>query len=109
MIKTNLGALNVVEAGNLQGEPLVLWPSIFTDHHIYDGLVKQLGASYRFLLINGPGHGGSEGPKTEFTMADCADAMASILDAYGLDSALIGGTSWGAWSGQNWRCVSQSV
>lgn len=55
-IKTDLGRLHVVKAGS-GPETIVLWPSIFTDHRIYDDIVARLGMSYRFLLIDGPAHG----------------------------------------------------
>lgn len=93
-VKTNLGQLNVVEAGTA-GETIVLWPSIFTDHRIYDGIVSALGSSYRFLLIDGPAHGKSEGGEEEFTMDACAEAMAQVMDHFGLERAIVGGTSWG--------------
>jgi pimeloyl-ACP methyl ester carboxylesterase len=93
-VKTPLGNLWVVEAG--QGsETIVLWPAIMTDHHIYDGIVSRLEQRFRFLLIDGTGHGKSDGPTTEFSMADCANALSSILDTYNLDRAIVGGTSWG--------------
>lgn len=93
-IKTGLGRLHVVEAGT-GTETIVLWPSIFTDHRIYDGIVARLGATFCFLLIDGPGHGMSEGVAREFTMEDCGEAMAQVLDHFGLMRAIVGGTSWG--------------
>lgn len=93
-VSTDLGWLHVVDAGT-GPETIVLWPSIFTDVRIYDGIVARLGASYRFVLIDGPAHGQSEGGETEFTMEACADAMGQVMDHFGLDSAVIGGTSWG--------------
>lgn len=93
-VPTSLGRLHVVESG--QGpETLVLWPSIFTDHHIYDDLVATMGTSYRFLLIDGPAHGLSEGASDEFTMEDCAKAMRAVMDHFDLETAIVGGTSWG--------------
>lgn len=93
-VATDLGHLHVVETG--QGpETIVLWPSIFTDHHIYDELVALLGTSYRFLLVDGPGHGQSDGRTHEFTMEDCANAMRAVMDHFDLDAAIVGGTSWG--------------
>lgn len=94
IVATDLGRLHVVETGT-GPETIVLWPSIFTDHRIYDGIVARLGASYRFLLIDGPAHGQSESGETEFTMEACADAMAQVMDHFDVKSAIIGGTSWG--------------
>lgn len=93
-VKTGLGRLNVLEVG-MGTEAIVLWPSIFTDHRIFNDLVARMGTSYRFLLIDGPGHGKSEGGETEFTMEACAEAMAQVMDHFGLRRAIIGGTSWG--------------
>ncbi|MEM9205484.1 MAG: alpha/beta fold hydrolase [Pseudomonadota bacterium] len=93
-VSTSLGSLHVSEIGE-GPETIVLWPSIFTDSHIYDAVVSELGERFRFLLIDGPAHGLSEGPSAEFTMEACADAMASVLDQFGLGSAVVGGTSWG--------------
>ncbi|MEM1399436.1 MAG: alpha/beta hydrolase, partial [Pseudomonadota bacterium] len=93
-VQTQLGDLFVKQAGS-GDTTLVLWPSIFTDHRIYQGLTEALSGKYRLLLIDGPGHGRSQGPDTEFTMAQSAGALASILDHYALEKAVIGGTSWG--------------
>lgn len=94
MIVTGLGRLHAVERGS-GAETIVLWPSIFTDHRIYDTLVRKLGSRFRFVLIDGPAHGQSEGPREQFTMDACADAMARVMDHLGLHRAVVGGTSWG--------------
>ena len=56
MVTTPLGDLAVRVAG-FGPAKVVLWPSIFTDGHIYDGLVSRLAAEATFFLIDGPGHG----------------------------------------------------
>ncbi|MEX3013948.1 alpha/beta fold hydrolase [Gymnodinialimonas hymeniacidonis] len=94
MVETELGRLHVLETGT--GDRMILlWPSIFTDHRIYDGIVDRLATSYRFLLIDGPAHGRSEGGETEFSMEACANALGQVMDHFSLQSAIIGGTSWG--------------
>lgn len=106
-IATVLGRLHVVETG--QGpETIVLWPSIFTDHHIYDQLVEVLGTSCRFLLVNGPAHGRSDGGPDEFTMEDCAKAMGAVMDHFDLDTAIVGGTSWGGITAAHLALLSPS-
>ena len=93
-VETRLGRLAVHARGS--GErTIILWPSIFTDHRIFERLARTLSDRFRFLLIDGPGHGGSDGVKTEFTMEDCAVALRDIMDHNGLNSAVVGGTSWG--------------
>lgn len=94
VVTTDLGRLIVVEAGS-GPETIMLWPSIFTDHRIYDEIVARLGVSYRVFLIDGPAHGQSEGGENEFTMETCGAAMAQVMDHFGFEKAIIGGTSWG--------------
>ena len=93
-VSTDLAPLHVVSTGT-GSEPIVLWPSIFTDHRIYDGLVPQLAARFRLHLIDGPGHGGSGGMAREVTMAGYARALGQVMDALDLQRATVGGTSWG--------------
>jgi pimeloyl-ACP methyl ester carboxylesterase len=93
-IDTDMGQLHVVERG-IGTETIVLWPSIFTDHRIYDGLVGLMENQYRFLLIDGPGHGQSEGPVETFNMETCARAMIAVFDHFALERSIVGGTSWG--------------
>jgi 3-oxoadipate enol-lactonase len=97
MMQTSLGRLAVWDVGSdIAGPPLVLWPSIFSDHVIYTSLVERWRGKRRLVLIDGPGHGSSEGPKEKtFTMQDCAVAMKEILDSKAIQSVVIGGTSWG--------------
>lgn len=80
-------------------ETIVLWPSIFTDHHIYDGLVEVLAARYRFVLIDGPGHGASSGTGSPYKTEDFGSAMLQVMDIAGVERAIVGGTSWGGISG----------
>lgn len=76
--------------------PLVLWPSIFADHTMYQGVVERLRSKYRIVLIDGPGHGASGAPPAQgFTMAQCAAAAKQVVDARGLQRVAVGGTSWG--------------
>jgi 3-oxoadipate enol-lactonase len=48
------------------------------------------------ILIDGPGHGASEGSRDKtFSMQACAVAMKEILDKKSIKNAVVGGTSWG--------------
>lgn len=94
MVTTALGDLAVRVAG-FGAAKVVLWPSIFTDGHIYDGLVSRLAAEATFFLIDGPGHGLSPGVSREFTMAEAGSACLSVMDKFGLSRAVVGGVSWG--------------
>ncbi len=93
-VTTALGPIGVRVAGS-GGTTVLLWPSIFTDSHIFDQLASDLSSEATFLLVDGPGHGASGGPHHSFSMADCAGIISSVLDAFGVDRAFVGGVSWG--------------
>jgi pimeloyl-ACP methyl ester carboxylesterase len=94
LVPTPLGDLAVRVAGYGPAN-LVLWPSIFTDGHIYDGLVSRMAAEATFFLVDGPGHGLSPGLAREFTMAEAASACLAVMDSFSLARAVVGGVSWG--------------
>ncbi|MEO0487901.1 MAG: alpha/beta hydrolase [Pseudomonadota bacterium] len=91
-INTSAGRLFVTEVG--EGRPILLWPSIFTDHHVFDPIMPGL-SGFRVVRVDGPGHGRSGAPTQPLTMAACGAAMIEIMDALGLETAVLGGTSWG--------------
>ena len=101
MIATSLGRLAVWDSGppvTEQGSAvtLALWPSIFSDHSIYSALIDRWRGKRRLILIDGPGHGSSEGVASRvFAMDECAQAMKAVLDALSVSEAVVGGTSWG--------------
>ncbi len=101
MVPTSLGRLAVWDTG-AQGDvqdsrpAVVLWPSIFSDHVIFSSLVANWRGKQRLILIDGPGHGASEGPQDRtFSMQACATVMKEILDSKSIQTAVVGGTSWG--------------
>ncbi|TNF52140.1 MAG: alpha/beta fold hydrolase [Burkholderiales bacterium] len=99
-VRTELGELSVHDS-QLPGaagptQVLVLWPSILADHRIYLPQVVQWRRRYRVLLIDGPGHGRSGPAPGGFSMAQCAQAQAQVLDQLGVQQAVVCiGTSWG--------------
>jgi len=92
-VNTAVGRLYVEEAG--AGPAVVLWPSLFCDASLWRHQVDELARDHRLLLVEGPGHGRSEPRRTPFTLEDCARATIEILDAAGLDRAVLAGLSWG--------------
>ncbi|MEM6618612.1 MAG: alpha/beta hydrolase [Pseudomonadota bacterium] len=96
MVETDLGPIAVQDPHRGRGGlALVLWPSIFTDRHIYDAILPHLSDDLRVICVDGPGHGQSLGVARPFSMGDCAASLAQVLDACGLTRAIVGGTSWG--------------
>lgn len=98
---TNLGQLAIYDTGIpsravASSEVLVLWPSVLADHRIYDAQVAALRERHRLILIDGPGHGASGASVGSFSMADCADAVAQVLDDLEIVQPVVFiGTSWG--------------
>lgn len=94
-VDTNLGPLVVRRYGS--GEPALLWHSLFVDSSTFAPLAESLGQQRELILVDGPGHGESVGPRRLYSLADCAAAAAEILDAL----ELLGPVDWvgNAWGG----------
>jgi 3-oxoadipate enol-lactonase len=58
-------------------------------------IVDGLGRDHQVLLVDGPGHGKSEGVTGAFSIDDCADAGMEILEALGVSHAIWIGAAWG--------------
>lgn len=93
-IATAVGMLAVADHG--QGTPVVLWPSLFSDHRLYDHVVRELGDGWRTISVDGPGFGRSDPPAGDVQPVRYADAVAEVLDELGIERAVFGGCSWGA-------------
>jgi pimeloyl-ACP methyl ester carboxylesterase len=92
-VPTRVGAIAIADEGT--GTPVVLWPSLFSDHRLYTPLVPLLGDRWRTIRIDGPGFGQSDGPRGEVQADVYADVVLEILDALGLEQAFVAGCSWG--------------
>ncbi|MEB3221026.1 MAG: alpha/beta fold hydrolase [Candidatus Sericytochromatia bacterium] len=92
-LPTRVGTLAFADAGT--GTPVVLWPSLFSDHRLFAHVVRGLGDGWRTLTIDGPGFGQSEPPRGEVQADAYAEAVLELLDALGLESAIVAGCSWG--------------
>lgn len=94
MIDTTLGPLMIRRAG--AGAPAFLWHSLFVDSQTFDGIVGDLGRQRELFLVDGPGHGGSPGPRRRYSLEECATAAAQVLDALGISSPVDWvGNAWG--------------
>jgi len=96
-IDTAVGSLAVRDsAAGESGETIVLWPSILADHHIYQGPIASWWGKHRLVIIDGPGHGDSGPAPALFTMKQCGQAMADILNQLDISTPVIFiGCSWG--------------
>ena len=96
-IATGLGALQVHVSGS--GEPILLMPSLLTDHTLYAAQVAHFSARYTTIAVDPPGQGRSEPLHSPFTFEAGARAYVDVLDALGLPWAHLVGNSWGAMIG----------
>ncbi|MFZ9634926.1 MAG: alpha/beta fold hydrolase [Alphaproteobacteria bacterium] len=92
-VPTRVGAIAIAEKG--AGTPVVLWPSLFSDHRLYAPLLPLLGDRWRTICIDGPGYGHSDAPRGEVQPDVYADVVLDILDALGLERVFVAGCSWG--------------
>jgi pimeloyl-ACP methyl ester carboxylesterase len=92
-IQTRLGTIALLDEG--VGTPVVLWPSLFSDHRLFAHVVPLLGDGWRTLRIDGPGFGQSDPPRGDVQPEVYADVVLEVLDALGVEQALIAGCSWG--------------
>lgn len=75
--------------------PLVLLNSIGTDVGLWDGTLPHLLPAFRLLRIDTRGHGSSDAPEGDYSLALLAGDVAAIMDAAGIDTAAIAGVSLG--------------
>lgn len=79
---------------------LFFWPGLFFDGSMWDEVANKFADSHNILLIDPPGHGGSDGAPNNFTMDECANLTREILNHYKLTSCHFIGLSWGGFVAQ---------
>lgn len=83
----------------LEGEErapgLVLLNSIGTDMDLWDAALPALRQSFRLLRIDTRGHGASDAPAGDYTLAELAGDVFAVMDHAGLAEAAIAGVSLG--------------
>jgi 3-oxoadipate enol-lactonase len=97
MIDTVLGRIRVRTRGS--GEAIAFWPSLLMDGDMWAAQADHFAEARRVVLIDSPGHGGSERLTAPFTFADCAQCIVDILDGLDIDRAHFVGNSWGGMIG----------
>jgi pimeloyl-ACP methyl ester carboxylesterase len=78
-----------------QGLPLVLGHGFLLDSSIFSGQAGSLSDRYRVITWHARGHGATEYDGRPFSLWDNARDLIALLDALGIDRAVIGGHSMG--------------
>nr|WP_275423104.1 alpha/beta hydrolase [Leisingera sp. MMG026] len=74
---------------------------MFFDGTMWDPILEAFIPDYNILVIDPPGHGGSDAPQKLFSIKDCSVALREILDHHALPSCTIVGLSWGGFVAQS--------
>lgn len=75
--------------------PIILMPGLTANAASFDALAARLSPARRVLALDLRGRGRSDQPATGYTMADHAADILGVLDALGIDRAIVGGHSFG--------------
>ena len=94
IVETRLGPLVVRVVGT--GPIAVLWHSLFVDSRSWERIEDDLATQRRLVIITGPGHGSSGDTGRRYTLDDCAEVAATVLDALGFEAPVDWvGNAWG--------------
>jgi 3-oxoadipate enol-lactonase len=97
LVDTELGRVRVQVGGS--GEPILFWPSLLMTGDMWSEVAKNFVARSSIILVDPPGHGGSQALTQTFTFSDCARCIVGVLDSLGLEHAHFVGNSWGGMIG----------
>jgi 3-oxoadipate enol-lactonase len=96
-LDTTLGRVRVRTRGS--GETMMFWPSLLMTGDMWAAQADHFGAARHVILVDPPGHGGSEKLTAPFSFDDCARCIVDILDGLGVQRAHFVGNSWGGMIG----------
>jgi pimeloyl-ACP methyl ester carboxylesterase len=86
-----------VERLRAQGAPIVLLHGYATSLHWFEQLAPLLNQRHRVIALDLIGHGGSQKPKSGFTIPEQATAVAEALSSLGIEGATVVGHSMGGY------------
>jgi len=89
------GDLEVIERGPRGGDPIVLVHCFTCAIDWWDGMIPRLAREHRVVAVDLLGHGGSEKPRSGYSIPDQADLVAQALGRLGVREAEVVGHSLG--------------
>lgn len=98
-VEVNGFRAHIAEAGDPDGEPLVLqhgWPQSWWCWH---KVIPRLSERYRVICPDLRGHGWSDAPENGYDKPQLASDLVGVMDALGLDRVKLIGHDWGGMAG----------
>ena len=86
------------EQGHPDGVPLVLLHGITDSHRSYEPVLAALPHSVRAIAITARGHGDAGKPIGGYDAARMAADVIEVMDALGIERAIVAGHSMGSWT-----------
>jgi 3-oxoadipate enol-lactonase len=100
LIATRLGDMRVqIEGQSNSGPPILCWPSLLMTGDMWAALAAHFRRQHRVILVDSPGHGGSQKLTAPFTFGECADCIVDLLDGLDVERTHFVGNSWGGMIG----------
>ena len=96
-VDTVLGKVRIRTSGT--GAAVMFWPSLLMTGDMWSAQADHFSATQQVILIDPPGHGGSQKLTAPFTFDDCARVIVDILDSLGVQRTHFVGNSWGGMIG----------
>ncbi len=93
IVPTCLGRIRLRIIG--QGQPMFFWSSVLMDGSMWISQAAHFKDHYCVVLIDPPGHGGSDNLERRFTLEECALCLTQIMDAVRIRAGYIVGAGWG--------------
>jgi pimeloyl-ACP methyl ester carboxylesterase len=92
-VSTDHGRIHYLETGS--GPAIILLHTNGNSAYEYEDMLKILAPKFRVIAWDQPGHGDSDPISRHYSVEDFSDALASFMDALGLKTASILGSSIG--------------
>ena len=96
-VDTVLGKIAIHTRGS--GEAMMFWPSLLMTGQMWTAQADHFGNDHQVILVDPPGHGGSEKLTKPFTFDECVRCIVDILDGLGIERTHFIGNSWGGMIG----------
>lgn len=87
-----------VEQGHPDGVPVVLLHGLTDSHRSFEPVLAALPQSIRAIAVTARGHGDAGKPVSGYDQPSMAADVISVMDALGIERAIIAGHSMGSWT-----------